>query len=480
VLLLCAGYLVLLVSWAQSNPPFAAPDEPDHYLRAIAVAGGAVRASEEVRVPAGLWSEQVLACNKHQPTRTARCLDAVRPTATRVGADSRAGNYPPVFYALPGFAVRASSTPTSANVTARLVVALTSAFVLAAAALLLWDARARLVSVIGLVVAVTPMVMFVSATLSSSALEVSAGIAFLASLVRLTRGPTLTLAWAATATFGSLLILSRSAGVLWAALGAILIVALVGIGTASNLARSSRRAAQFTAGALVAAAAANRLWEHAYGSDVTQVGPLSTPWYSRIPEAVGEFGRLASEWVGVFGWLDSYMPVSAHLAWFLMIAAIAALALTLGETRERLTLVAAMVLSVVLAIVVSATFASGDFGGGAQARHFLPVLVSIPLLSGEVVDRNRDRIARPTILAVTTITVIAAIIHAVALYANARRHAVGADGPWLFASSAEWTPPLGWGATFGLAALGAGLLTSAAVSAGTSLPASTRRTSRIP
>ena len=35
-------------------------------------------------------------------------------------------------------------------------------------------------------------------------------------------------------------------------------------------------------------------------------------------------------------------------------------------------------------------------------------------------------------------------LHAVAWYSNARRSAVGSEGPWLFLPSAEWHPPLGW------------------------------------
>jgi hypothetical protein len=37
------------------------------------------------------------------------------------------------------------------------------------------------------------------------------------------------------------------------------------------------------------------------------------------------------------------------------------------------------------------------------------------------------------------------VLQAVAWFANARRSAVGTRGPWLFFSSAEWHPPLGWG-----------------------------------
>jgi hypothetical protein len=36
-------------------------------------------------------------------------------------------------------------------------------------------------------------------------------------------------------------------------------------------------------------------------------------------------------------------------------------------------------------------------------------------------------------------------MQAVAWYCNARRSAVGSEGPWFFFPSAEWQPPLGWG-----------------------------------
>ena len=38
--LLLASYALLAVAWVMGNPPGSAPDEGDHYMRALAVASG--------------------------------------------------------------------------------------------------------------------------------------------------------------------------------------------------------------------------------------------------------------------------------------------------------------------------------------------------------------------------------------------------------------------------------------------------------
>ena len=54
--LAAVAYSVLAISWAVTNPPFAAPDEPAHYLRALAVGDLSLAGSTQVNVPAGLWT----------------------------------------------------------------------------------------------------------------------------------------------------------------------------------------------------------------------------------------------------------------------------------------------------------------------------------------------------------------------------------------------------------------------------------------
>ena len=110
----------------------------------------------------------------------------------------------------------------------RLAGLLPSLALLAVAVVALWDARAGAVSLLGLVAAVTPMALFCAASLSGSGLEIAAGVAFVAALLRLRRDARR--AGAPRRRPGSgrgrreraLLALSRSASPVWVALAILL------------------------------------------------------------------------------------------------------------------------------------------------------------------------------------------------------------------------------------------------------------------
>ncbi len=458
-LVLATGYALLLLSWAVANPPFAAPDEPAHYLRAIAVGGGSFAGTPQVDVPSGLWAED-LACNAFLPRTSAACLDRIEPSDRRLVVESGAGVYPPLAYVLPGAAARVASSPADADRVARLVTVAISGVLLLAAALLLWEPILGLASLLGMIVATTPMVLFVSSMLNSSALETAAGLAFAAALLRLSRPrPPEAWVWLAVAGSGALLALSRSTGILWLVLDLVLFLGIAGAGGIGRLVRSDAKALIATAATLILAIGANRAWEASYGTDVTQSGPFAFAWRDKVGEAFSEFDRLSREWVGTFGWLDTSIPLWASVAWLSIGAGLILTAIAVGRLRERLTLLAALVAAVGAAVMLSSTLRAGELGGDVQARHLLPFLAVIPLLAGEIVARNLVRI-RHARLAFAGIVTVAAGLHTVAWYWNARRHATGTDESIFFLREAEWAPPVGWAFWFAVTIAGA-LLTMA-------------------
>ena len=140
VAVLAAGWALLLAGWAMSNPPFAAPDEPAHYLRAVAVGGGSLGATPVVEVPAGLWPVWSVTgganCNSGLSNVPAACLDEYERSTAPLRLETAAGGYPPPAYLLPGLALRAADEPVEAMRAARLVsAALTLAFLVLAAVL---------------------------------------------------------------------------------------------------------------------------------------------------------------------------------------------------------------------------------------------------------------------------------------------------------------------------------------------------------
>ncbi len=438
------AYSVLALSWAVSNPPFAAPDEPAHYLRALAVGGLSLAGDTEVDVPAGLWTSRDPACNKFLPAQPASCLDTLAGTDRDLSVQSAAGLYPPLGYLLPGAVARRQSNPQDAVRAGRLAVVAISSFLFLLTALLLWSPEVGSLSLLGLVVAVTPMVIFVTSMLSNSALETAAGLTFAAAIIRLARqGGHAPWVWAVAAASGGLLAVARTTGILWMTFGVVLFCILVGRSGLRETARVDRRPLIGVVTVLITVAAANRAWEAAYGVDVSREGPLAYPWRDKIGEAFSRLDRLAPEWIGKFGWLDTSLPKPAVLLWLGIGVAIVSAALVVGLPRQRIALLAALGLSVGVAVLLSATLRAGELGGNVQARHLMPFLVVIPLLSGEILAR-RDMRGTVAELALATIVLLTTTIHVLAWYVNARRQAVGVDGPVWFLPDPDWTPPMGW------------------------------------
>jgi len=469
-----AGYVLLIVAWAMSTPPFSGPDEWAHFLRAAGVSHGQVlgarvdsfhdpnltpdqeawtsRIVRRIDVPPGLAPDG-FGCNAFQPTVSAVCTDRLPPPPReRVGRVTTTGNYHPAPYLLPGLVVRAGSGPVSALLLARLANGLIALALLALAAVALQPA------LLGLVVATTPMALFLAAVLNPSGLEIAGSIAFTCGLIGLAREQRSRFAWAAVTAGAATVCLSRFLGPIW--VGSILAAWLVWIGLdrAWGVIAPARGKAVACAAIVSAAIALNRAWDFYFG-------PRPLPRTEPLSLALRQSIRWIPEWVreqiGVFQYLETPMPGAAYLVWFAVFAALVAFALRVGTGRDRLVLSVALAAALAVPVILNAV-ALRPIGWAVQGRHVLPLTVACPLLAGEIVWRTRrwppTRAGRSIGLAVAA---SCAVVHFVGFYANARRSSVGTAGSWLFPLHPEWSPPLGWWPWLLLAAAGAALITAA-------------------
>jgi hypothetical protein len=146
-----------------------------------------------------------------------------------------------------------------------------------------------------------------------------------------------------------------------------------------------------------------------------------------------------------------------------MVAGLVVVAFISARGRERWVLGAAVVLSLAVVVVLSATLV-GTTGADVQGRHVLPFAVVVPLIAGEIVYRNRARLALVDLGALFALFAVAAAgLHVIGWYANAYRESVGIKGPRFFLLHAQWSPPLGWVPWLLLTLAGAGILALAAV-----------------
>ena len=479
--LLGGSYALLGVAWILGNPAAAAPDEPAHYLKALAVASGQPagrpvdvsispsepkqsawmkRTTRAVDVPPGL-SPVGLQCNALQPSESARCQADARPPAQASRGLTYVGTHQPLLYVLPGALAHAAHEPVTAIRLARLGTAATSLGLVFASIALLWDRRRRALSLLGLAFAVTPMVVFLASSVSTSGPEIAASICFCAALLRLGRRPASSGAtWAALGVSGVVLASSRSLGPLWVvALGVVF--AVHGKLTVASL-RAGGWAAVGSVSAVVVAAFGTVAWELV----VQRRGGLAARELGRwLLPSLGEVSKIWRQQIGVFGSLDAALPPIAYRWWTLMLLLLLSFAFVAGSGRDRAALLVLAATGVGLTVVISA-LNRAQTGFGMQGRYVLPATVALPLLAAETLVRRRRDGGRLALGTLTTLLwVPVAATHGLSWYVNARRSAVGDDVEWAFLAHSEWSPEVGWYPLLAVVTLAVALMATLALPA---------------
>jgi hypothetical protein len=510
--------LLLGIAWVLALPPGAGPDEPAHYVKALGVGGGDLygrplggpteaqlqtlgqaggspegrakleaflgkpepagaawqrRTSREFTVPAGL-SSTAFGCGYITHDDWGHCLADGKTSATAIDSPTYVGTYQPYVYALPGLVMRAAGAPETALRLGRLVNAALSLGLVFVAALVLWDRSSGALSLVGLMVAVTPAVVFFASILNPSGPELTSAVCFSACLLRLTRtsgGPGWV--WLACAGSGAVLALSRSLGPIFVVTLVVAVVGLTGWRRATATLKATPRASVATAATIAVACAAGAFWERKYQPHV--------PWdpgtiLDGLDPSIDNLWGLPKQAVGVFGGTDIFMPLTFYVVWWLLLAALLGTAFYLGSALERASLPALAVAIVLATLCLSAV--SRQTGYELTARYILPFAVLLPLWAGELLNRHRGQLSRrATQGLIIAVAVGAAVVQAAAWYTHGRRVSVGVDGDWLFASHAGWVPSLGWWPWMAAVLAAACAYVLAGVKAGEALRAADRRTS---
>ncbi|MDQ4149604.1 MAG: DUF2142 domain-containing protein [Actinomycetota bacterium] len=443
-----------------STPPGASPDENNHYVRALAVGRGDLMPTKPppplppdpnidprirwlhlqtrvVSIPARL-SPQPFSCWA-EPFFVGDCQRPAPASGRLIDIGTYVGRYPPYSYLVPGLLMGVGDDAVGALMWGRVGVALTSLAFLVLALALLYE-RGRPLALLGLLAAVTPMVVFLMASLSSNGVEVAAAIAFFAALLRLTRAEASSWVWAAAGASGVMLALVRDLGTAWVLTGSALAVTLGSGGPLKRNYVSARAAAVVASAAVAVAIAMSVAWQ------LTQAAHprVGLAVLSRIPGQFGHLPDLYRQAVGVFGPLDAPMPAPAYWLSGIVVVGLSLLAFVAGSARHRVALGASIVAVVGLGLVMDAYQSQSGFE--AQARHVLPLVVTIPMLAGEIVHRRKERLSHGLRRSLPLfVGSAAAAVHMLGWYTLARRFSVGNDGPLLFFRNPPWTPiGLGW------------------------------------
>jgi len=457
LLLLVAGALLAVVTAENlGTPRNAGPDEPAHIARGAGLvrgqvsgetygdwlvdnppldAGGADIAnanpdSDAVQVyDVPRWVVQPSAtCYAHQPNVPAACSTVGDTDTDGDGALSTAASYPIWGHVLPGLGTLVIPG-SSALWMARFLHALVPVVLIGATlARLIGERRQAAASAV--LVATTPMVLFLLAVVNPSGIAVAGAIAMWVTtddLYRTGRPPGWLFASAVAA-----LVLPRDDGLLWAAL-VVVVLSVVWRRNPVTLWRILPVPTRLLLGAVSLVGAA---WAAlARGGLVPVDRPATGVEFAEI--VVQRTGSHVREAVGVLGWLDTALPESMYALWFFAAGLVVMIALVTREYRRVVGAAMALGLFVVVGWVLE--IVQGRTAGLFwQGRYALPMLIGMVLVAGLSVDADRH-IGRA---AATAPGVLALVVWNISFLQQLRRWGVGQSGsirPWAWDT---WDAPV--------------------------------------
>lgn len=447
---LFAGVFCLLLTWALTNPMFASPDEDLHLARSQSTWLGDLSAPYSTDgIPVG-----AVRCFAFQPAVTADCMDTTWGPDTQTQALPTTNGYPPLFYVIAGAPTRLVDGLEGAYAV-RVWLALLSSGIVAAALARLADLRRDGLAVAAAVVALTPMSMFLMASINPSGLSIALGTLAVASGLTWRRSPTgRELAVLGLSIAG--VVLLRRDGLI---IGGLLAAAIIGPSAAPLLAMARRHRGVLagTALAVVAAGVGFALWSWEFLS-----GQLSGNFsLSNWRLTVFSLNHYLHQLVGIFGWLDTLVNGLTRTIWFVCLGVLVTIPLSSRSRRsaEGLFLLA----SCVALPMVFGLFRVQYF----QTRYILPIWVAgfvlymvmhVPELNG---GRGWTNIRRFLIGGVF-------VTHTTALLTNLHRYSHGNATEVSLFTDPSWEPPaVGYVGALILALLGSaalvGLLTKPAL-----------------
>ena len=469
-LLVWVGLFSVMSAWSISVPVSSAPDETGHVIKAAATVRGDFTGSpsklagnRDFRLPGNVGDVGgSLTCFVGGQEPSAACAPPLESRSRSIGSyASGAGAYNPTYYALVGWPSLIWNG-TAMVLAMRLMSALLSS-VLWAVAIVGLSARS-LGRRIFLLVALTPMALYLGGVVNPNGTEIAATAALAGLLWNAVnddrpRGALLPIA---LAIVGALLLNLRSISPLFALLDIVFIVAIAGL-RKSSVALVQRRYLG-TAIALVIAGLGAATWTLAVGLGAGYIPSAITDRPGPIKAFVHTLTTLDDqfrEMVGILGWFDAPLPVVVYLVWFGATIAVIAIALLHARPRSAVIVIGAVLTTVLIPAVLQAATAE-KFGYIWQGRYTLPLFVLLLAVSALVVPETVWSALRTWPMRALSIVIL--VLQLWSFLNVIKRYAVGGGGSWSqFWTAPEWTPPGGIPLSVGLFTLGTALSLAAVI-----------------
>ena len=396
------GVGTMIGAWSFATPIGAAPDEPAHIAQAVAIVRGqfdgpdhryAIGLLATVRVPDWAAANAIPCFVKDdeftRPIQTGlalACPDTLSHATRPALASTQFSNAPPLYYVVVGIPSLFFSGP-AALYAMRLVGALVNAGLVALGISLLVRYYPRRIPLVGVLIALSPMVLFLMAVVSSSGLEIASGFATWCGALCVVEHPQVPRALAIWTAVGAVvLILARPTSPLDAAIIAVVVAFLIGWRGLRE--RLNPTLVPLWSPVAVAAVIA--------GGFLVLVGP---PHLTGIPP-VHPAGLLANMWsnlrlsavrlrqcIGDFGWLDTPVPTWVVVVWTASLAALTAAALVLSGPCRRALPVLALAILAMPEVLYAPQMDTHVLNW--QGRYWLPVVIGFPLVASTFRWRSR-------------------------------------------------------------------------------------------
>ena len=444
---LTLAFFLVIGVWSQLTPLFAAPDEPAGYIRGAALVRGKfvgtdIAASQTtaywstyVDIPQQFGVAQLVPwCFVGKPD-TPACSQPLETLTPVEEPRTDMGRYPPVGYLASGLGSLVGATDFSVRL-GRLFNAAVCAFLLALGCVNISSNRRSIIVVLA---AVTPGVIFFSSVISSSAIEISAAICFWCSITTLLSSTKISLlTFSSVAISASLLILARPIGVVNLAI-------IVGISLIAqhnlreSLARiiSSWRIILATIiSLLVMALWYLRIYSHHLGERVV-IDPSNPTFRQIVEQSMSDISNKVAESIGNFGWLDT--PTPTFVVWFFVALFAVIIAQNWNQVPKatRYAVVCLALLIPFLMIFINRNTQNLLRTYGVQGRYLTPLIAGIPIVIGAMWAPQRKGLK--IVISCWSMAIFMTAINVI------RRYSVGIKPQNFFEmfSNPVWQPPLG-------------------------------------
>lgn len=451
------AFIVLLVgsvAWAFATPLTATPDEPSHIVRAVAVAHGEIapvgldsEGRQLFHVPAGYANiQQWPHCFAHKPSHDAACQAPVRGKSGTATTYSTAGLYNPLYYAIVGWPSLIFHDPAVAIYAMRILTAVVSSAMAAGAFIFLTVLMGRRRAALVIAGTVTPMVLFLSASVNPNAWEITGGMLLLTSLcallLREQSSRSRTVALTTVAVSAAIVANMRGVSPLWVAVIGVLVLLLTPGARLAALAR--RKGAWIAVGVVVLTALISVAWTAAAGA-FTLKGDFrgGNTWTAgKVLLYMLQRTLFETGYVGVFGWTDVGAPLVAVVLLGCIVPVIAVLAFAFGRRRAVLVLALAVVAWLVLPALIQLMYFRSA-GIIWQARYTMILYVTIGIL-GAVIASSRHPVGQRWGRLAAVVGGIVTFAHAYTFLIVLARYTRGTKATiWEALSAPAWQPPGG-------------------------------------